>query len=873
VFKGGRFEKIEEKEEDKVAGQTSKEKSKSSEQEEIKLEPLWIDHGAKPNDVHSLVFNIFLYKINVGLKLDSRTILSLDGNKIYVVIKADDGDLKRAAEQSQFTMQLAIGLTDLTSFEPCDRYYRPFRKCENIYDNIEDKEKELYEYFAIVEGNIQALINETNLDYQPESGIIGDIHDDEWDTYSEYLNIIQKGYSEFKDKTYKRPHNKGSYLETMANKAIIEANKWAKENGKAPLYNLWQRLGFKKGIGAYSDFEDDPEKEYLWRKYINDETMRRTIFRDLDRIKLTEYILSQLIKSKKLVSTGYLAAEFSFHNEFDLFGKHRYNLAERENYMDKNDVVLNTQELFQQDIPVGLTKVWNNFLVPPFTKIRNYFGEKIGMYFAYLSYWTIFLIFPSIIGIPAFIMQVIFDGNEEEADASNAFFAGFVIIWSALFYEAWKRREVRFAVIWGQIDFEEDEVERVDFVGIWRRSPINDRKEYYFSSFRRGLRILVGIIVTLMLLGLVLLSIWGLLELRTYLFKKYEGEWFQNYTITVVSTINAFQIVIFNQIYNYIAFVMTGFENHKTITAYEQSLILKTFIFQFINSFNSIFYIAFLKREFEGCLDEDSNGDLFLSKDNLCSRELYGQLRSIFIVAIIKNIMEIGMPIAFEWLASRSKKKYYKSLMKSDRDSYRLLVRCEQQMDRGIYAFKEIDGTYFDYLEIMIQTGYILLFGLAFPLCCVLAVANNIIEQQVDRAKLVYYKRRPSPLGALSIGVWRIILYFISVIGIFTYAGVLCITTESFSSDDDTKFIQFLWCAIICAVVRWSIAFIIPDVPRKYHVVLRRHAYVISKFLVGLPEASKDDDVLNDKTKLAVYARQERKYFTFRLPPIYRIPD
>lgn len=210
------------------------------------------------------------------------------------------------------------------------------------------------------------------------------------------------------------------------------------------------------------------------------------------------------------------------------------------------------------------------------------------------------MIFPSIIGIPAFILQVVFGSGDKVTDVVNTVFSALIIIWSALYFEAWKRREVRYAVFWGQTDFQDDEVERVDFHGVLRRSPIDDRREYYFSTFRRSIRIFAAALVTLFMIGLVFLSIWGLLEFRIWLFNKYEGTSFQQYTITVVATINAIQIVIFNQIYNVLASVMTDFENHKTDSAFEQSLIMKTFLFQFVNSFNSIFYIAFIKKEWEG---------------------------------------------------------------------------------------------------------------------------------------------------------------------------------------------------------------------------------------------------------------------------------
>jgi anoctamin-10/anoctamin-7 len=49
--------------------------------------------------------------------------------------------------------------------------------------------------------------------------------------------------------------------------------------------------------------------------------------------------------------------------------------------------------------------------------------------------------------------------------------------------------------------------------------------------------------------------------------------------------------------YNRVALYLNGLENHRKETNYEDALIGKTFIFQFVNSYMSLFYIAFLKNE------------------------------------------------------------------------------------------------------------------------------------------------------------------------------------------------------------------------------------------------------------------------------------
>jgi hypothetical protein len=596
TYKGGRYERIE-----KESTKDDKEKEEEVESEdELEISPKWIDHGPKPRDLTTLVLNIFLHKINVGLSLESQTIMSLNGKYIYIVVRADEQDLKNIAEESHYTMQLAIGLTDLTSLEPCDMFYRPLRKCNTNIKEIEDLEDELKEYFAIVEGNVKELLKDQPLELNQKAEVKGDVNDRQWTTYYEYLKIIKEGYEDFKKFTFKRPHIKGVHLRNLAVNALKEAN--ARTRSRAKLYNLWQRLGVPKEVGAYADYIDDPEKEYLWRKYIKDESLKRSIFRDLDRCRLTNVLINKVIHNKRLIKHGFLNCNFNFHNNFELFGTPRFEQVDDDPLEEKNEQELQARELFASEVPTGLKKKWR-WILPPVTAIRNYFGEKIAFYVHYLNFYTIMLIFPGIIGIPAFILQTIFDhegDGKEVYESTNSIFSLVVVVWAVVFYELWKRQEVKYSVMWGQNDYEEDQVERVDFNGIERRSPIDDQKDRYFSLFKRLFRIIFSIFVTFTLIGTVLAMIYGLFELRQFLFEEWEGKWYQSYVTTIVSTINAVQIFVFNYIYNFLAFILSKFENHKTETAFERSLITKTFFFQFVNSFNSLFYIAFIKRHEEG---------------------------------------------------------------------------------------------------------------------------------------------------------------------------------------------------------------------------------------------------------------------------------
>ena len=59
--------------------------------------------------------------------------------------------------------------------------------------------------------------------------------------------------------------------------------------------------------------------------------------------------------------------------------------------------------------------------------------------------------------------------------------------------------------------------------------------------------------------------------------------------------INTCLIMLFNFIYKKIAIALTKWENYRTKTEYEDALILKLFAFEFVNSYGSLFYLAYFR--------------------------------------------------------------------------------------------------------------------------------------------------------------------------------------------------------------------------------------------------------------------------------------
>ncbi|CAB1331830.1 unnamed protein product, partial [Coregonus sp. 'balchen'] len=150
----------------------------------------------------------------------------------------------------------------------------------------------------------------------------------------------------------------------------------------------------------------------------------------------------------------------------------------------------------------SLYKNWARFFSffkeQPLNLIRKYYGEKIGIYFAWLGFYTEMLFFAAVVGLICFLYGLFtFDDNiwskeicSEEIggniimcplcdktcgywklnttcnsswqshmfdNVGTVFFAIFMGIWVTLFLEFWKRRQARLEYEWDLVDFEEEQ--------------------------------------------------------------------------------------------------------------------------------------------------------------------------------------------------------------------------------------------------------------------------------------------------------------------------------------------------------------------------------------------------------------------------------
>uniref|UniRef100_A0A9L0R5R0 Anoctamin n=1 Tax=Equus caballus TaxID=9796 RepID=A0A9L0R5R0_HORSE len=441
----------------------------------------------------------------------------------------------------------------------------------------------------------------------------------------------------------------------------------------------------------------------------------------------------------------------------------------------------------------------------PIDLVRKYFGEKIGLYFAWLGVYTQMLIPASVVGIIVFLygcatvdenipsmemcdqrhnitMCPLCDKTCSYWKMSSAcatarashlfdnpatvFFSVFMALWAATFMEHWKRKQMRLNYRWDLTGFEEEETDKVKLT--WR-----DRFPAYFTNL---VSIVFMIAVTFaIVLGVIIYRI----STAAALAMNSSPSVRSNIRVTVTATaviINLVVIILLDEVYGCIARWLTKIEVPKTEKSFEERLIFKAFLLKFVNSYTPIFYVAFFKGRFVG-----RPGDyvyIFRSfrmeecAPGGCLMELCIQLSIIMLgkQLIQNNLFEIGIPKMKKLI--RSLRLRHRS--PPDHDEY---VKRKQRYEVD-YTLEPFAGLTPEYMEMIIQFGFVTLFVASFPLAPLFALLNNIIEIRLDAKKFVTELRRPVAVRAKDIGIWYNILRGVGKLAVIINAFVISFTSD-----------------------------------------------------------------------------------------------
>ena len=106
---------------------------------------------------------------------------------------------------------------------------------------------------------------------------------------------------------------------------------------------------------------------------------------------------------------------------------------------------------------------WQWVAEQPLDDIRDYLGESISFYFAFIQLLTRFLIWPALAG-PVVVMIAILGFGSMDNVLMDAY-AIFALLWMTIFCKAWRREEARLAHHWNVEDYEATQTLRHQFQG------------------------------------------------------------------------------------------------------------------------------------------------------------------------------------------------------------------------------------------------------------------------------------------------------------------------------------------------------------------------------------------------------------------------
>ena len=459
----------------------------------------------------------------------------------------------------------------------------------------------------------------------------------------------------------------------------------------------------------------------------------------------------------------------------------------------------------------GHTYPWRK----PYHLVKDYFGEKVGLYYRFLGFYLSYLLGSSIVGA---IMQIVVFATDDFSSPAVPFYSFFVVLWAVFFTEHWIRAEKTFAMQWGMYGYETSEADRPQFYGETIKSLVNGKEMVHFSHRKANelLRYSVSIIGSLILL--VIGTTASVYVARNAMAA--DGGVFGIDADTIASVINSIQITIFNAIYSKVAKRLTDQENHRTNTEYEDAMIAKLFCFQFVNSFSSFFFIAFCAKflpKIEG--DAAENVGQCGAKD--CMYTLGINLAIVLIVRLtVGNFQEFILPSILNW---------YHGVLNTR------LSLAERQFRRPDYDF--IQDSIDDYSELLIQFGYQTLFVTALPLSTLLVMINNHFQLRYDVEKMLFLTRRVYPKSAEDIGTWQSVFELMTVCAVPANAALVAFTMTTF--DNKSIYVRF-WLFI---GIQWFVftlqsimKSIIPDVPAQVSIQLQRANFVVSKVIDHVPD-------------------------------------
>ena len=429
-------------------------------------------------------------------------------------------------------------------------------------------------------------------------------------------------------------------------------------------------------------------------------------------------------------------------------------------------------------------------------KLRDHFGVHIAMYFAFLNAYSKSLVPMAVTGFIFWLSGL----------ANHHMYACLVVLWAIAFVEYWHIRERMLAVRWGMTGVSSVSERNSHFTPRTKSlSPITGMEEEVFENWRRDVRFLLCVPVTILFLVFLVSTMAAIFLFQVVVDEVYDGP-AKSLVALIPTILFSTCIPLIQSAWRMAAQIMTNFENHATVHRFQSSLTSKIFGVQSVVTYGILALTAYMYLPFGEYLINQLqvHGYLdrlfaFVTRDpnafkgriqpfHVSPTGLHDQLFAMSVTQQLMNTFtEVILPILWRHaekfinkIRGSSRRKELEAFAKTNRDQA-FLERVQNEFDLDVY------DEFTDYAEMATQMGVISLWSVLWPLAPVMSVVNNFFELRSDAFKLVVNMRRPIPRRVESIGSWSSVLSYLAHLSFFTNFTMLFIF-DTFKPDSASSY-------------------------------------------------------------------------------------
>jgi hypothetical protein len=510
-------------------------------------------------------------------------------------------------------------------------------------------------------------------------------------------------------------------------------------------------------------------------------------YRGIDKLRLIYDSIDTLVKMNYLRQENIL----------------NYILIKR-NYIDYGDKLSIKNIVF---------KSWNIFNTGTqmdyiFT-IRNFYNEEIAYYFLWITSLVKWLIIPAILGIIVnYSNKIMINPDGSHNHTILLLLSAFLALWGTAFLNYWDQKEKIFNYIWGTESFQRSEPDSEAFVPDGFVTLVFNRQFPYVSATKTICKQLVSYIVLFLMLTAIVIGVYIIFMLKVILIKKYPEQ--QTYIGILSALENTVLIAIMSSLYSMIAYKLNDWQNYRKDFQRMNALAVKFILYDLINNFYPLFYIAFIKKatifgkEAEQCYGFGGNDS--------CLEEIEIQLYTTLSVNFGLNFLEIGLPIFHQGarMIALKKKLEIKGIKIGQSNEDNISALSPHSIDHQM-ILDEYTEMISEYSEILVDLGYLLLFGVVAPLVPFLVLLLVYTEKFFDSYKIFFLSRVKLLDQSNGLNIYNTVFRLIVYGGMFSNVAFLIFGDNYFMPTKNISYKVVLYCAvefvifILTLFVKWNI--------------------------------------------------------------------